>query len=89
MRGATSNKIKKLYAYDISIHAPRERSDGDRVLILAHRGISIHAPRERSDPIPKGTGKITAISIHAPRERSDPGQKINNDSIADFNPRSS
>ena len=35
----------------ISIHAPREGSDGDNVLLLILHAISIHAPREGSDLI--------------------------------------
>ena len=34
---------------DISIHAPREGSDGKPAPADGHRPISIHAPREGSD----------------------------------------
>ena len=36
----------------ISIHAPREGSDGLMVFIVTAAPISIHAPREGSDPRP-------------------------------------
>ena len=35
--------------FDISIHAPRERSDALNTSITGWENISIHAPRERSD----------------------------------------
>ena len=56
----------------ISIHAPREGSDGQGVDLDDPVVISIHAPREGSDllghlqPLP-----ADVISIHAPREGSD------------------
>ena len=56
----------------ISIHAPREGSDGKSKYIVEYKNISIHAPREGSDgsPIIDFSTKIH-ISIHAPREGSD------------------
>ena len=57
---------------DISIHAPRERSDQiPRGGLHTGGGISIHAPRERSDFLSFLMPLIVKISIHAPRERSD------------------
>ena len=38
----------------ISIHAPREGSDGVSPGVKLHLGISIHAPREGSDHPPAG-----------------------------------
>ena len=55
----------------ISIHAPREGSDGRQPVNIPLGDISIHAPREGSD-ISMQLRKISAmISIHAPREGSD------------------
>ena len=57
----------------ISIHAPREGSDGGRGVGRRRlAAISIHAPREGSDH--QADGKVDVlrhISIHAPREGSD------------------
>ena len=57
----------------ISIHAPREGSDGGPHSSRLRKEISIHAPREGSDtelgPLLHHLG---GISIHAPREGSDP-----------------
>ena len=39
---------------DISIHAPREGSDGIAIGAAEHRVISIHAPREGSDVLSGG-----------------------------------
>ena len=55
----------------ISIHAPREGSDGlfnGRVRDVV---ISIHAPREGSDKCTRDSNFTGMISIHAPREGSD------------------
>ena len=72
MRGAT----RKLYAAgagtQISIHAPRERSDNSFLRDNPTFIISIHAPRERSDNVDLKLFLEHYISIHAPRERSDP-----------------
>ena len=58
--------------YNISIHAPRERSDPEDIrFILRSDIISIHAPRERSDKTDAPFVADKLISIHAPRERSD------------------
>ena len=56
----------------ISIHAPREGSDGRKVIFNCYGYISIHAPREGSDGAAAGYAMaIMDISIHAPREGSD------------------
>ena len=57
----------------ISIHAPREGSDGDQlVFAMGGKSISIHAPREGSDLLhPAVSSRHAYISIHAPREGSD------------------
>ena len=56
----------------ISIHAPREGSDDDRLKLRDFLGISIHAPREGSDEIHFAWDYMKeSISIHAPREGSD------------------
>ena len=60
---------------EISIHAPRERSDQTMLLTRQKACISIHAPRERSDNVSKSKNQNQTISIHAPRERSDYGFK--------------
>ena len=62
-----------IYNMLISIHAPREGSDGDHLQLVGHgERISIHAPREGSDSYcNKRTCPYCAISIHAPREGSD------------------
>ena len=49
VRGATSTKRSILINVDISIHAPRERSDKIYANTQGKTVISIHAPRERSD----------------------------------------
>ena len=50
-RGATSLHIAKALHRGISIHAPREGSDGYIVYAASDGWISIHAPREGSDII--------------------------------------
>ena len=56
----------------ISIHAPREGSDGRLSSTTGGKdGISIHAPREGSDVFQSGFHTVLPISIHAPREGSD------------------
>ena len=56
----------------ISIHAPREGSDLNKLVSTSLRSISIHAPREGSDLALAGHDVIGfVISIHAPREGSD------------------
>ena len=49
VRGATSIDKKERLIADISIHAPRERSDANIGTFVEYDEISIHAPRERSD----------------------------------------
>ena len=52
-RGATIMSLKQRWKNDISIHAPREGSDGaDHRRVVHLRTISIHAPREGSDRLP-------------------------------------
>ena len=74
----------------ISIHAPREGSDGPDTTNGSPDGsyISIHAPREGSDgkALDDVTGKL--ISIHAPREGSDTWPGTTSSMILYFNPRS-
>ena len=49
-RGATGRRARVHHALKISIHAPREGSDGFRWELQAdNKLISIHAPREGSD----------------------------------------
>ena len=56
----------------ISIHAPREGSDGAGPGETRPFSISIHAPREGSDGSRDlYSRKNIVISIHAPREGSD------------------
>ena len=64
--------VIKFKNIEISIHAPRERSDWARIQNLKINFISIHAPRERSDFKSLFKSLALVISIHAPRERSDP-----------------
>ena len=71
MRGATDLGLDKYPIFNISIHAPRERSDSyewDNGSFSYD--ISIHAPRERSDIIGDIPQNDLKISIHAPREWS-------------------
>ena len=78
MRGATDLGLDKYPIFNISIHAPRERSDSyewDNGSFTSV--ISLLAPRERNHifgDIPKNNLKI---SIPAPRERSDETYKQN------------
>ena len=61
----------------ISIHAPRERSDGKKEDTSAAKiRISIHAPRERCDELAAMAYLLGRISIHAPRERCDPRSAV-------------
>ena len=72
----------------ISIHAPREGSDGLNSAAAQREYISIHAPREGSDSLDLTLTKIEQISIHAPREGSDPKGDPGEQGPKDFNPRS-
>ena len=73
VRGATGQGVDSDHPVVISIHAPREGSDGGKVWrSTIDNNISIHAPREGSDPAPHGSRHQCGISIHAPREGSDP-----------------
>ena len=49
VRGATKPGIQRIRIKGISIHAPREGSDGIFHTSLRFPNISIHAPREGSD----------------------------------------
>ena len=69
-RGATSQKICRLYAKIISIHAPRE--GGDIGVTMAQdmiRAISIHAPREGGDfqPLKHRTIRADDFNPRPPR----------------------
>ena len=55
----------------LSIHAPRERCDGDNAMNIKQELLSIHAPRERCDTKLAEQLSISHLSIHAPRERCD------------------
>ena len=71
-RGATYLQYVLLLHQAISIHAPREGSDGTHPRKWAEAlCISIHAPREGSDYYARPKVKRQIISIHAPREGSD------------------
>ena len=60
-RGATP-AINSIYADSIiSIHAPREGSDGFAVAVRAFSNISIHAPREGSDTAVSATKKANML----------------------------
>jgi len=75
--------------YFVSIHAPREGSDG-----TCHRRrtpkaeVSIHAPREGSDIEAICESYEARVSIHAPREGSDNSSFGHTASARSFNPRS-
>ena len=74
---------------DISIHAPREGSDVEKVWRGEWTEISIHAPREGSDILTAAAATVPAtISIHAPREGSDSTTRYGTRRWIDFNPRS-
>jgi len=90
VRGATRQTPKTSSEKEISIHAPREGSDVDRVgwTVWVFQ-ISIHAPREGSDVVWDHGGIVTLkISIHAPREGSDQEVTFGTTAQLDFNPRS-
>ena len=72
----------------ISIHAPREGSDGGKKSIMHYSSISIHAPREGSDHAGPSAGLRRHISIHAPREGSDVKQALYLSTSHYFYPRS-
>ena len=67
-RGATKGG-PRLYRYrQISIHAPREGSDWQRMKIERRQHISIHAPREGSDrPTAGRTSRATYFYPRSPR----------------------
>ena len=65
--------FKDARQHNISIHAPREGSDGGvGSQVVIGITISIHAPREGSDRwVLRLHRRAVDISIHAPREGSD------------------
>ena len=72
VRGATQGAAAPNVLVRISIHAPREGSDGSVCVIVdSILSISIHAPREGSDDEVEARVSQIKISIHAPREGSD------------------
>ena len=72
VRGATRPRGADVPGVAISIHAPREGSDGVTPEPDYQGQISIHAPREGSDVRRKRRCyEAVDISIHAPREGSD------------------
>ena len=66
MAGRDGEALRK-----VSIHAPREGSDGADCRLAAGGRVSIHAPREGSDVKNLYAGFTGGVSIHAPREGSD------------------
>ena len=87
-RGATIVNGSSVQDVDISIHAPREGSDGRRLAERPGQPISIHAPREGSDLVRQDEVGPVLISIHAPREGSDPLSGIFSPHRGYFYPRS-
>ena len=71
VRGATVPVPVSGDPQEISIHAPREGSDGATGRGAGQLPISIHAPREGSDELRPDAIRYAYISIHAPREGSD------------------
>ena len=73
VRGATGAPLEGAGRRVISIHAPREGSDGRGQRFCRPGGrISIHAPREGSAELRRASAiQHTLISIHAPREGRD------------------
>ena len=69
--GATATIFDNQALLNISIHAPRGGSDGQRQTTSFPSWISIHAPRGGSDYKHKGGRGARTISIHAPRGGSD------------------
>ena len=75
--------------FEISIHAPREGSDGAAFFGRSANRISIHAPREGSDMNGDAFAVLPYdISIHAPREGSDVRKRAGCLPATDFYPRS-
>ena len=72
----------------ISIHAPREGSDGTPAQVGHLEPISIHAPREGSDLAQYAARRPLPISIHAPREGSDCRSWTGCTACSHFYPRS-
>ena len=88
-RGATMCQYSKRYGKRIiSIHAPREGSDGVAGRRHQLSPISIHAPREGSDTWRMQSTPMDTISIHAPREGSDRRILLFHPRDGYFNPRS-
>ena len=87
-RGATDTSRTTPFSTSISIHAPREGSDGGQHHIAVGVNISIHAPREGSDQCAASLYRTAKISIHAPREGSDSPCHACRRRTEHFNPRS-
>ena len=78
-RGATGLDFEVIPFGDISIHAPREGRDEERLAVVALLGISIHAPREGRDKELLLHPRQRPISIHAPREGRDGADWVDKD----------
>ncbi len=90
VRGVTSTEqVVGGYAV-ISIHTPREGSDGFLICTtIKQDSISIHTPREGSDRPKIPAAVIDAvISIHTPREGSDLSYSCRLWQLRNFNPHS-
>ena len=86
--GATTVLLGTIDHLLISIHAPREGGDINRIEVnREYDVISIHAPREGGDARLDLGGLGQAISIHAPREGGDLGRYCGKDHCGYFNPR--
>ena len=80
--------FKYYFEQYISIHAPREGGDIDRLGAIVADDISIHAPREGGDSfLGAHLAHNFGISIHAPREGGDACVSTARPTNADFNPR--
>ena len=89
MRGATLYPCLLTEYHNISIHAPRERSDDGRKGGWFYEDISIHAPRERSDR--RAEEDAEAGSYFNPRSSWEERLSLQKQSLKMpyFNPRSS
>ena len=77
MRGATVDAPNVQQKVNISIHAPRERSDVKRLSDVKSVDLFQSTLLVRGATPKTVNAKITAIiSIHAPRERSDSGKMV-------------
>ena len=88
-RGATSLRPYFNFFVWISIHAPREGSDGRRRRRCTRfRHFNPRSPRGERPGLFRCFAPMPAISIHAPREGSDVNQPSSSQPNRDFNPRS-